>query len=84
MDTEIMQNIKKAPSLLRQIVDEADMLDEAGQEDILRKIRMRKALELAQKADMMLEGKFKEMTEDEIAAMVSENRKKNYEEKIRN
>ena len=84
MDSQIMENITKAPSLLRQIVDEADMLDEAGQEDVLRKIRIQSALKLAQKADKLLDGKFKQMSEDEIAEMVSQNRKRNYEEKIRN
>jgi hypothetical protein len=84
MDNEVIINAKKSPSLLRQIVDEADTLDEAGQEDILRKIKMQKALKLAQKADILLVGKFKELTEDELAEMVSENRKKYYAEKIRN
>ena len=41
---------------------------------------MQKALSLAKKADEVFEGKFKEMGEEEIASMVSENRKTNYEQ----
>lgn len=65
----------QAPSLLRQIVDEVDALDEQGKKDILRKIKMQKALQLAKKADELLEGAFKPMSDDEVDEMVSKNRK---------
>ena len=68
------------PSLLRLIVDEIDTMDDKEKKEVLKKIRMQKALSLAKKADEVFEGKFKEMGEDEIASMVSENRKSNYEQ----
>lgn len=84
MEQVSFNNIEKAPSLLRQIVDEVDAMDEAEKAELLRKIKLQKALSLAQKADEMLEGKFKPMQEDEIAEMVANNRKQRYEEKTRN
>ena len=85
-NTKIMEpvftiHVEKAPSLLRQIVDEVDAMDETEKEELLRKIKLSKALSLAQKADQILEGKFKPLSEDEIAEMVSSNRKQRYEEK---
>ena len=59
-------------------------MDEAEKTELLRKIKLQKALSLAQKADEVLEGKFKPMREDEIAELVSNNRKQRYEEKTRN
>ena len=81
MEQVSFSNIEKAPSLLRQIVDEVDAMNEAEKAELLRKIKLEKALSLAQKADEMLEGKFKPMQEDEIAEMVANNRKHRYEEK---
>ena len=74
--------IEKKPSLLRQIVDEVDMLDEEGKVKILRKIKMEKLLTLAKIADESMQGKWKTMSEDEITEMVSANRKKWYEESL--
>ena len=74
--------VLKKPSLLRQIVDEVDMLDDEGKEDLLRKIKIAKLLNLAKIADESMEGKWNKMSEDEIADMVSINRKKWYEESI--
>jgi len=71
-----------SPSLLRLIVDEIDLMNEEEKKDILRKIKMQKALSLAREADTILEGQFKQMTEKEIAEMVSNNRKENYAKKI--
>lgn len=84
MEQVSFSNLEKAPSLLRQIVDEVDAMNEAEKAELLRKIKLEKALSLAQKADEMLEGKFKPMQEDEIAEMVANNRKHRYEEKTRN
>lgn len=81
MEQASFQHSKSVPSLLRQIVDEVDALDEVEKAELLRKIKLQKALSLAQKGDTMLEGKFKTLSEDEIAEIVSNNRKKNYEEK---
>lgn len=73
--------IKEAvePSLLRQIVDAADVLDDEGKIEILRQIKMQKALKLAKKVDAMLEGNTVEMTDEEVADIISEDRKKMYQ-----
>ena len=68
------------PSLLRLIVDEIDAMDDTEKKEVLKKIKMQKALSLAKKADELYGGKFKEMGEDDIALMVSENRKNQYEQ----
>ena len=73
------QNQETTPSLLRQIVDEVDALSENDKAEVLRKIKMQQALELARKADEALKGKFKLLSEDEIADMVSKERKERYE-----
>ncbi len=84
MEQVSFDNLEKAPSLLRQIVDEVDAMDEVKKAELLSKIKLQKALSLAQKADEMLEGKFKQMQEDEIAEMVGSNRKQRYEKKTGN
>ena len=73
---------EKKPSLLRQIVDEADMMDDEGKANVLKKIKVEKAVAKARAADKSMEGKWIEMTEEEIWDMVSENRKKWYEESL--
>ena len=72
----------QSPSLLRQIVDEVDMLDDDTKAELLRKIKIQRALEMAKELDKKFKGAFKPMTEEEIWEMVSENRKKWYEESI--
>ncbi|MGI8637899.1 MAG: hypothetical protein ACR2KZ_21075 [Segetibacter sp.] len=69
---------------MRQIVDEVDTMDEAEKAELLRRIKLQKALLVAKKADEIMECKFRFMSEDEIAEMVSNKRKQRYEEKIRN
>lgn len=69
------------PSLLREIVDEADMLDDEGKMEILRKIRMQKALNMAKELDEKLKGNTLNFSEDEIADIVSKDRKERYEKK---
>jgi hypothetical protein len=81
IDNTIVASRGPKPSLLRQIVDAADTLDEKGQAEILRKIKSQKAAELARQADAMLEGNTQDMTDDEIASIVSEDRKNRYHEK---
>ncbi len=83
MGQEEIKNSEKAPSLLRQIVDEVDELSEASKEEVLRKIKLQQAKELALKADKELEGKFKSLSEEEIAEIVSKDRKERYEKKVR-
>ena len=41
----------QSPSLLRQIVDEVDMLDDDGKAELLRKIKIQRALEMAKELD---------------------------------
>ena len=69
-----------APSLLRQIVDEVDMMTEEQKAQILRKIKMQKAASSVRRADEILKSKPIKMTEEELCEMVSNNRKKWYEE----
>jgi len=77
----IPTDVVAKPSLLRQIVDEADALDDEGKKEILRKINMQKALALAKKSDELLKGKTKDyLTEDEIADIVSEDRRSHYKD----
>ena len=84
MEQISLQNAKVAPSLLRQIIDEVDALNDLEKAELLRKIKLQKAMAFAQKADTMLEGKFKPMSGEEIVEMVSTNRKERYENKTRN
>ena len=79
MSQSVLQNQETSPSLLRQIVDEVDALSENDKAEVLRKIKMQQAMELARKADEALKGKFKLLSEDEIADMVSKERKERYE-----
>ena len=79
---ETKTNTEIKPSLLRQIVDEVDMMDDEGKAKILKKIKGEKAVAKAKLADESMEGKWKEMKEEEIWEMVSENRKKWYEESL--
>jgi hypothetical protein len=76
---QIDTTIEKKPSLLRQIVDEVDTLDETAKEDILRKIKMKKAIEATKKLEEKLQNSWdKNITEEEIADFISEERNKNY------
>ncbi len=74
---------KKEPSLLRQIIDAVDVLDEVQQHLLLLQLRKDEILAGAKAVDEKYAGMWKEMTEDEIAEMVSENRRKWYEESLR-
>ena len=80
MEQVATSNIKN-PSLLRQIVDEVDSLDEQSKRAVLHKIKMQKALVSVQRADEILKNKPLGMTEKDIWEMVSNTRKKWHEEK---
>ena len=80
LETKIATELK--PSLLRQIVDEVDMMDDEGKAQILKRIKGEKAVAKARAIDERFKGAFKEMTEDEICEMVSIDRKKWYEESL--
>ena len=79
---ETKSNAEIKPFLLRQIVDEVDMMDDEGKAQILKRIKGEKAVAKARAIDDKFKGAFKEMTEEEIWDMVSENRKKWYEESL--
>ena len=79
---ETKSNTDLKPSLLRQIVDEVDLMDDEGKAQVLKKIKGEKAVAKAKLADKSMEGKWKEMTEEEICEMVSTYRKKRYEESL--
>ncbi|MDI9364439.1 MAG: hypothetical protein QM541_05780 [Flavobacterium sp.] len=69
------------PSLLRQIVDEVDSMNEEAQAALLRKIKMQQAV-----AEFKaLEACFtpSQMTEEEIWEMCSATRRELYEEKMK-
>ena len=83
MEQSFFQQPESAPSLLRQIVDEVDTSNEMEKAELLHRIRVQKALSLARKADTILEGKFKSLPEEGLAELVSNNRRRNYKEKIR-
>ena len=74
--------LERQPSLLRAIVDEADMLDDEGKLEILRKIKIQKALKMTKLLDEKLQINTLHYTENEIAEMVSKDRKEQYEQKI--
>jgi hypothetical protein len=73
---------ERKPSLLRAIVDEADMLDDEGKLEILRKLKIQKALKMTKILDERLQKNTLHYTENEIAEMVSKDRKEQYEQKI--
>ena len=79
---ETKSNAEIKPFLLRQIVDEVDIMDDEGKAQILKRIKGEKAVAKARAIDDKFKGAFKEMTEEEIWDMVSENRKKWYEESL--
>ena len=75
------QEYANNPSILRQIVDEVDSLDEQSKREVLHKIKMQKASVSIQRADEILRNKPMDMIEEDIWEMVSDNRKKWHEEK---
>lgn len=82
-ETKINTTIPK-PSILRQIVDLVDTFDQETQEKILGKIKLEEAVLSAKKFDEANKGNFIETSEEEIAEMVSQYRKKMYEESLSN
>jgi len=78
---EVNFRLQTKPSLLREIVDEADMLDDEGKMEILRKIRIQKALAMAKVLDEKLKGNTITLSEEEIADIVNTDRKDRYEKK---
>ena len=71
------------PSLLRQIVDEVDVLDDIKKQRLLMYLRKDKILASVKKLDELLLGLNITLTDDEITNMVSEDRKENYDKQNR-
>ncbi|CAN5260209.1 hypothetical protein BH11BAC6_BH11BAC6_07010 [soil metagenome] len=82
MEQVLLKNEEGKQSLLRQIVDEADALDETGKAAILRKIKLQKALESAKLLDEALERSEILVKEEEIADLISAYRKDQYEKSL--
>ena len=78
-----MQNKEITPSLLRQIVDEVDTLDREKQHLLLLQLRKDKLLADAKLLDEKLKGNAIHLTEEEIAGLVSKDRRERYEQKVR-
>ncbi|MEO6330396.1 MAG: hypothetical protein ABIO55_15785 [Ginsengibacter sp.] len=78
---ETNRKLETKPSLLREIVDEVDTLDDEGKMEILRKIKIQKGLIMAGKLDGKLKGNTLSLSEDEIADVISKDRKDRYEKK---
>ena len=76
LETKTATEIK--PSLLRQIVDEVDMMDDEGKKAVLRKIKLEISLKNAIEIDKELEGCDRLVAEDDIADLVSKYRKEQY------
>ena len=82
LETKTATEIK--PSLLRQIVDEVDMMDDEGKLAVLRKIKMEISLKKAIELDKELENCERLIAEDDIADLVSKYRKEQYIENANN
>lgn len=83
MAQEKLQENEKAPSILRQIVDEVDALDREKQHLLLLQLRKDKLLADAKLLDEKLKGNAIHLTEEEIAELVSKDRRERYEQKVR-
>jgi|GEM_PF-4003252 len=81
--TIISEKKEFVPSVLRQIVDELDEMGNEEQQMVLRRIRLGKLSEKFKALDAKLAMNEIHLTEDEIAEIVSQDRKKTYEQKIR-
>ena len=78
-----MQQYSNKPSLLRQIVDEVDVLDDLKKQRLLMYLKKDKILASVKQLDEMLLGLNITLTDDEITNMVSEDRKENYDKQNR-
>ena len=78
-----MQQYSNNPSLLRQIVDEVDVLDDLKKQRLLMYLKKDKILASVKQLDEMLLGLNITLTDDEITNMVSEDRKENYDKQNR-
>ena len=80
---ERTQEYSNNPSLLRQIVDEVDVMDDIKKQRLLMYLRKDKILASVKKLDELLLDVNITLTDDEITNMVSEDRKENYDKQNR-
>jgi hypothetical protein len=76
MQAEIL--IEKKPSLLRQIVDKVDVMTNIEQHALLIQLNKKDILDSANKLDKKWEYAFQSITDEDIATLVSEDRKAYY------
>ena len=77
---KILANVQ-SPSLLRQIVDEVDIMSEKEKEALLRKIKMQQAVAQLKAFEVSLTPSL--MTEEEIWEICSATRRDLYEDKMK-
>lgn len=82
-NSEKKQNISKKPSLLRQIVDKVDEMDDGAKKILLLSLKKEELLEKYKKLDNEIAKSGSLLSEEKIDKVVSDNRKKMYEQKIR-
>jgi|GEM_PF-5658256 len=76
-------SIDKKPSIIRQIMDEVDDLDEGAKKLLLLQLKKESLLDKYKRLDDEIAKSGEIMSESEIDELVSETRKNMYEEKIR-
>jgi hypothetical protein len=86
--TLVRNNVKKQkeskkPSLLRQIVDKVDEMDDGAKKILLLSLKKEELLEKYKKLDNEIAKSGSLLSEEKIDKIVSDNRKKMYEQKIR-
>jgi hypothetical protein len=77
------QNDSKKPSLLRQIVDKVDEMDDGAKKLLLLSLKKDELTEKYKKLDDEIAKSDILLSEEKIDKVVSETRKKMYEQKIR-
>jgi histidyl-tRNA synthetase len=70
------------PSIIRQIVDEVDALDKNEQEEVLDFVKQKRKIKTCLLLDEKLSKAEKFVTENEIADIVSKDRKERYEQSL--
>lgn len=77
------QNETKKPSLLRQIVDKVDEMDDGAKKLLLLSLKKDELFEKYKTLDNEIAKSVSLLSEEKIDKIVSDNRKKMYEQKIR-
>ncbi len=75
---QVATSTEKKPSLLRQIVDKVDVMTDIEQHALLLQLNKNDILDSATKLDKKWEHAFNPLSDEEIATMISEDRKAHY------